>query len=1269
MANLIDQDQEWLLNCLNATLDPNQEIRSLAEVSLRQASLQPGHSPLLLPSKSPISIQSNRTLFLQQFIKKHWHESEESFESPAVATEEKEVIRILLLPSLDDSHRKICTAISMAIASIAVYDWPENWPDLLPFLLKLINDRTNVSGVHGALRCLALLSGDLDDTVVPTLVPVLFPCLLTIVSSPQNLFKQNYDNYLRTKALTIVYSCVSVLGIMSGVYKTEIIALITPMLKPWMDQFSVILEPPMQPEDPDNWSLRMEVLKCLNQFVQNFPSLTESEFMVIVGPLWQTFVTSLSVYMRSSIECTEDPYGDRYDSDGAEKSLDAFVIQLFEFLLTIVGSAKLMKVVKNNIKELAYYTLAFLQMTEQQVIFYNILLLYVLVLLCYLMVIVDKCICLDIFRCLGGSKGGKSVASESNEGARGADGRTLAEGSSTVAKLIWTMRCNMAILLTTIALCLADIMALPFAVSNISNWGNSCLLYNGLSMETLFFTNLSCNKIRIVIPQSQKSRIVILNREISLGIVGDSQLKLKTPSIVILVIDLCEVHTWSRDANQFVADEDDATYSCRVSGDPSLTSHKHGTAFEWQNEGRYKQGVNLDLNRLRILVQYGALPMGVLLLEEVVNSFGSEGIYAIIDAMRERFNESEREKAAGSAAWWRVSATVGELTVGQTSQKRQCDCSVIRESVLFALADLSDQLLDAEASGMISVNLGNLVEQIVTKDVGTGVHEYPFLYARIFTSVAKFSSVISHGVLEHFLHAAIKGVGMNVPPPVKMGACQALSQLLPEANKENIQPQLMGLFSSLTDLLHQASDETLHLVLETLQASIKAVREAAVSFESVVSPVVLNTWALYVSDPFLSIDAIEVLEALKNAPGGIHPLVSRILPHIGPILNKPYQQPDGLVAGSLDLNAPSDVIKAIYDTCFDAVIRIVLQSDDHSEMQNATQCLASFISGGREEILSWAADSGFTMRSLLDAASRLLDPGLESSGSLFVGSYILQLILHLPLQMAMHIRDLVTALVRRMQSAQIVHMSVPHVEQFIDMLIGIPAEGYENSFVYVMSEWTQKQGEIQGAYQIKVTTSALALLLSTGHAELNKVNVLGHLKSAAGITTRSKAKLAPDQWTLVPLPVKILALLADTVIEFQEQAMADDEESDWEEIQGGVAESNDSLLSSAAAPSFGRTTYGQLEAMAKAYNENEEDWDDDDLLSVSDQLNGINLVNYLADFFAKFVHSNRQLFDHLCQKLIPAGQHLHAYLSLFNALLFDGTFRLYLKGVVQNAFE
>jgi uncharacterized protein YhjY with autotransporter beta-barrel domain len=42
MANVIDQDQQWLLNCLSATLDPNHEVRTFAEASLNQASLQPG---------------------------------------------------------------------------------------------------------------------------------------------------------------------------------------------------------------------------------------------------------------------------------------------------------------------------------------------------------------------------------------------------------------------------------------------------------------------------------------------------------------------------------------------------------------------------------------------------------------------------------------------------------------------------------------------------------------------------------------------------------------------------------------------------------------------------------------------------------------------------------------------------------------------------------------------------------------------------------------------------------------------------------------------------------------------------------------------------------------------------------------------------------------------------------------------------------------------------------------------------------------------------
>ncbi|PWA83332.1 ARM repeat superfamily protein [Artemisia annua] len=345
-----------------------------------------------------------------------------------------------------------------------------------------------------------------------------------------------------------------------------------------------------------------------------------------------------------------------------------------------------------------------------------------------------------------------------------------------------------------------------------------------------------------------------------------------------------------------------------------------------------------------------------------------------------------------------------------------------------------------------------------------------------------------------------------------------------------------------------ASDETMHLVLETLQAMVKAGHEAALSIEPVISPIILNMWALHVSDPFISIDALDVLEAIKNAPGCVHPLVLRVLPYVGPILNEPQQQPDGLVAGSLDLltmllkNAPTDVVKAIYEVCFDPVVRTVLQSDDHGEMQNATQCLAALISGGKQEMLTWSGDPSFAMRCLLDVASRW------ASRSIF--------------------RKLGITFCWELYFAT-----------------------YSTSFFTNGTTYKRplqlSTGEIQGAYQIKVTTTALALMLSTRHVEFGNINVQGHLiKSSAGITTRSKAKLSPDQWTLMPLPAKIIAILADVLLEIQEQVLeADEQDSDWEEVEAGDAELEQDLLSSAGTTSYSRPSHGYLDAMAKAFNE------------------------------------------------------------------------------------
>lgn len=351
-------------------------------------------------------------------------------------------------------------------------------------------------------------------------------------------------------------------------------------------------------------------------------------------------------------------------------------------------------------------------------------------------------------------------------------------------------------------------------------------------------------------------------------------------------------------------------------------------------------------------------------------------------------------------------------------------------------------------------------------------------------------------------------------------------------------------------------------------------------------------------------------------------------------------------------NAPVAVVKAVFDTCFVSTVQIVLESDDHGEMQNATECLAAFISGGRQELLVWGGEQGQTLKMLLDAASRLLDPALESSVSLFVGSFVLQLILQIPLHLSPHIPDLIAAIVRRMQTssiaglkssliviiARLVHMSAPNVDGFINLLLSIPAQGYDNSLVYIMSEWSQLQGEIQGAYQIKVTTTALALLISTRHPELSKVEVQGHLiKTSAGITTRSKARVTPDQWTKIPLPVKIFSLLADTLTEIQEQIGAGDdddseEDNDWEEVQNGDASISDDIIHSASVPSMTNPSVEHLNAMAKVFDEDDDDSYDDDLTK-TDPLNEVKLADFLTNIFANLWENNRPIFEYLCQGL------------------------------------
>lgn len=65
------------------------------------------------------------------------------------------------------------------------------------------------------------------------------------------------------------------------------------------------------------------------------------------------------------------------------------------------------------------------------------------------------------------------------------------------------------------------------------------------------------------------------------------------------------------------------------------------------------------------------------------------------------------------------------------------------------------------------------------------------------------------------------GLGAANPPPVKLGACRAVSQLCPNLPADLLKPCLPELLTSLTLLLKESREGTQNLVLETLAVVVK----------------------------------------------------------------------------------------------------------------------------------------------------------------------------------------------------------------------------------------------------------------------------------------------------------------------------------------------------------------------------------------------------------------------------------------------------------------
>jgi hypothetical protein len=214
--------------------------------------------------------------------------------------------------------------------------------------------------------------------------------------------------------------------------------------------------------------------------------------------------------------------------------------------------------------------------------------------------------------------------------------------------------------------------------------------------------------------------------------------------------------------------------------------------------------------------------------------------------------------------------------------------------------------------------------------------------------------------------------------------------------------------------------------------------------------------------------------------------------------------------------------------------------------------------------------------------------------------------------------------------AQLIHTQLAAVLNFLS---SVPGPSGESALHFVMTQWVAREHLFYGAYEKKVFVVALAKLLQHGvnnnDTRLQEVTVRGDQILNEVARTRSEKKINPDQWTNVPLLVKIFKILVCEVSNHVEDAFAgsteaggdledsEAEEEEWEEDENGMAASNPESAGN-HFKAGGTELSRLLSTNHDGFDEDEDDEDEDDPDALADPLYRLNIRQYLKEFIVEF---------------------------------------------------
>lgn len=237
---------------------------------------------------------------------------------------------------------------SYVVSKIAMVDFPDNWPNLLPTVLSVIPAGEDVQ-LHGALRILQdLVEESLSDEQF-------FGMARDIIKAVYDVaLNENRKHTHRALAVLVFRGCFDLMDIVKDDHKKEVKAFADEILKGWLPFFEQAIRMPLPDlaagpgAQPEQWygpiALKLQVVKTLIKIKSVFPALLLPESPTFFQITWEELSRLQPTYQELYVD--SDSQGRLEDIDGLPYTLDFLALEELDFLNQLMRAPPVQKVLQ-----------------------------------------------------------------------------------------------------------------------------------------------------------------------------------------------------------------------------------------------------------------------------------------------------------------------------------------------------------------------------------------------------------------------------------------------------------------------------------------------------------------------------------------------------------------------------------------------------------------------------------------------------------------------------------------------------------------------------------------------------------------------------------------------------------------------------------------------------------------------------------------------------------------------------------------------------------